>query len=225
MTPIVSLVLANLAFVGTHFALSHPLRAPLVARLGEKGFLAFYSLVSFATFGWIIVAFRAGSGLPIGQAGGSDAAWALGSALTLLALVLLVGSFKGNPALPDTPLDKVAAARADGVFAITRHPMMWSFALWAAAHMLVWPSARTLITAGAMGFLALVGAHMQDRKKEALLGATWRTWEAQTSYWPRPSGLAKVGVVTWIVALIVWLALTWLHVRWAGLPAGVWRWL
>ena len=27
------------AFVGTHFLLSHPLRAPLVARIGERGFL------------------------------------------------------------------------------------------------------------------------------------------------------------------------------------------
>ena len=42
---------AAIAFVGTHFLLSHPLRAPLVARVGEKGFLGLYSLVAFATLG------------------------------------------------------------------------------------------------------------------------------------------------------------------------------
>ena len=55
---IITLIAANVAFVGTHFALSHPLRAPLVARLGEKGFLPVYSLVAFATLGWMILAFR-----------------------------------------------------------------------------------------------------------------------------------------------------------------------
>ncbi|GGZ03461.1 NnrU family protein [Novosphingobium colocasiae] len=223
MSPIASLILANAAFVGSHFLLSHPLRAGLVSRLGEKAFLGVYSLVSFATFGWIVVAFRAAPMLPLG--GGSDVAWALASLLTLVALVLLVGSFKGNPALPDTPIDRIAAARADGVFAITRHPMMWSFALWALAHVLVWPSARTLATAGAMAFLALVGAHLQDRKKERLLGASWRNWEAQTSYWPRLAGFAAVGVSTWLIAVAAWLGLTWVHLWLAGIPAGLWRWL
>ena len=34
----VTLLAASIAFVGTHFALSHPLRTPLVRVLGEKAF-------------------------------------------------------------------------------------------------------------------------------------------------------------------------------------------
>ena len=34
-----NVVAAALAFVGTHFILSHPLRRPLVRAVGEKGFL------------------------------------------------------------------------------------------------------------------------------------------------------------------------------------------
>lgn len=56
------LVAAAIAFVGTHFALSHPLRAPLVGLVGDKGFQAIYSLVAFATFGWLVMAFRAAGG-------------------------------------------------------------------------------------------------------------------------------------------------------------------
>ena len=51
MTPLTLLALAAAAFVGTHLLMSHPLRAGLVARLGDKGFLGVYSLVSIATLG------------------------------------------------------------------------------------------------------------------------------------------------------------------------------
>ena len=51
------LVAGCVAFVGLHFMMSHPLRAGLVGRLGENGFLGVYSLVSFATLGWAIAAF------------------------------------------------------------------------------------------------------------------------------------------------------------------------
>ena len=35
----------RLAFVGTHFLMSHPLRSPMVSALGERGFAGVYSLV------------------------------------------------------------------------------------------------------------------------------------------------------------------------------------
>ena len=54
MTGIGMLTLASATFVGTHFLMSHPLRAPLIARLGEKGFAGIYSLVALITFGWMI---------------------------------------------------------------------------------------------------------------------------------------------------------------------------
>ena len=37
----------------THFVLSHPLRRPIVKVAGERGFLLLYSLVAFATLGWM----------------------------------------------------------------------------------------------------------------------------------------------------------------------------
>ena len=50
----IGLALAAGSFVGTHFLLSHPLRRPLVDRLGEGPFRGIYTLVSFATFGLTI---------------------------------------------------------------------------------------------------------------------------------------------------------------------------
>lgn len=223
---LISLLAASVAFVGSHFAMSHPLRAPMVGLFGSKGFLAVYSLVSFAALGWMVLAFRAAppGGGGIGGAAG-DALWALSSLLTLLAVVLLLGSFRGNPAMPETPAEKIAAAKPAGVFAVTRHPMMWSFALWAISHILLFWSMRTFIVAGAILILALLGAHMQDRKKEALLGEAWKGWEAQTSYWPRWGRLAGAGPVLWVLALLVWLALSYAHIHAAYVPAGIWRWV
>ena len=224
--PLASLVAASVTFLGTHFALSHPLRAPLVRRLGTAGFQGLYSLVALASFAWVIVAFRqvGPGGTPLWN-GQSDALWLAASLLTLLASVLLVGSFFGNPALPSPGAKALAAKGVHGVFHVTRHPMMWSFALWALAHILVSPTPRSIVLAKAIALLALLGAHLQDRKKQTLMHEAWAGWEAQTSYWPRPGGLAKAGAVPWLGGIVLWLGATWAHIGLAYVPAGIWRWV
>ena len=220
---IITLIAANIAFVGTHFAMSHPLRAPMVKALGAGGFTAAYSLVSFATLGWMAFAFKAAP--PADLPGSGEAGWIIASLLTLLAMILLAGSFIGNPALPTPMAEAQARAEPKGVFIVTRHPMMWAIGLWAASHIVLFWSTRTLVTAAAMGVLALVGAKLQDAKKEALMGAAWAEWESKTSYWPRWGKLLSVGAVPLGVGTALWLAGSWLHLWMAGIPAGAWRWL
>jgi uncharacterized membrane protein len=230
MDGVLPVALAAAAFVGTHFLLSHPLRAPLVARIGERGFLGVYSLVAFATLGWLVWAFRAAPQDaywgPVG-----DVLWAVATVVMLLASVLLVGSLIGNPALPTGGAPATAPSEARGVYAVTRHPMMWSFALWSAAHLLVLPYAANAVLVAAIAVLALVGAHMQDRKKERLQPDIWPAWEARTSYWPFAAiaaGRARLGGFRphdLAGGLVVWLAATWAHLPLAGWAAGVWRWL
>ncbi|MDT9012350.1 NnrU family protein [Novosphingobium sp. APW14] len=220
-----NLVAAAVAFVGTHFALSHPLRAPVVKAIGPIGFQIVYSLVAFATLGWMVMAFRAvgpGAGLWDGSQG---LPWALASLLTLIAAVLFTGSLLGNPALPDPRAAALADKPVHGVFHVTRHPMMWGFALWAVSHAMVSPTPRSFVVTAAVGFLALVGSHLQDRKKQTLMGKAWSGWEAKTSYWPKLGGLAKAGLVPWFGGLVLWLAATWAHIPGNGMVAGIWRWL
>ena len=219
---LVSLLAACAAFVGSHFLMSHPLRRPMVGLLGEKGFLGVYSLVSLACFAWMIVAFRAAPAS--GGTGSGSIGWITASVLTLLALVLFLGSLRGNPARPD-PTGAVTIPREPtGVFRITRHPMMWGFALWAIAHIILFWSARTHVLAAAILILALIGARLQDRKKLKLLGERWADWENETSYWPRFEFLPAVGSRLWLIAIAAWLAITWAHLLLAGIPAGIWRW-
>ncbi|HVF92877.1 MAG TPA: NnrU family protein [Sphingomonas sp.] len=225
-----SVVAAAVAFVGTHFLLSHPLRRPIVARVGEGGFLGIYSLVAFATLIWLAIAYRAAPMTPMLWPVG-DGVWAVATAVMLLASMLLVGSLVRNPAMPDPTGKTVAPAEARGVFAITRHPMMWAFALWGACHALVYPIAANLVLVAAIIVLALVGAVMQDRKKETLLPEMWPGWEAKTSYWPFVAiaqGRARFGgfgMHTLAGGAVVWLAATWAHIPLAGWAAGIWRWI
>ena len=219
--PLTSLIAASIAFVGTHFAMSHPLRGPMVRLLGNGGFTIVYTLVSAAAMAWMYFAFVATpAGAPL-WGGYGDAVWIVASIVTLFAMVLFAGSLIGNPALPAPGAAQAARKPAHGVFKVTRHPMMWGFALWALAHLVAAPTARTVVVAFSIAVLALVGAHFQDRKKEVLMGDAWEQWESSTGYWPRLDRIFAVGPGPWIGGIGVWLLASWLH----AMDAGVWRWL
>ena len=224
---IISLTAASITLVGGHFALSHPLRAQLVGVLGEGGFQILYSLVATAALVWMYLAFTAVDAPRLLAGWGfGDAAWLVASALVLVAMVLLAGSLSlRNPALATPKAELAARAAPAGVFVVTRHPMMWGFALWGVAHIVAAPTDRTFIVALAIIVLALVGAHLQDRKKEILMGDAWKQWERQTSYLPRFAGIAAIGPATWAIGFALWLGFSWLHLPLGGVPAGIWRWL
>lgn len=222
MTALIELVLANAAFVTAHFIMSHPMRQPLISTIGNAGFSILYSVVSAASLAWVYFAYIAAPAADLPGTG--QAGWIIATLLMIPALVLFAGSYVGNPAIPMPNATKNARAAPKGVFTITRHPMMWGFALWAASHIIMFYSWRSLITAFAMGFLALVGSRLQDIKKRVLMGADWASWESRTSYWPHFGRIFTAGALPWTVALILFIFLSWLHVPIGGIPAGIWRW-
>lgn len=218
-----NLLLALIAFVGSHFVMSHPLRAPLVARLGDRGFLGLYSLVSTVALVWAVFAFRKA---PRGDYlwAAPPSLWMAAAVIMLVAAILLVGSFFGNPAFPH-PEAGGPAPQPKAVFGITRHPMMWAFALWSLAHALVAPYPAVLALTFGIAFLALVGAAMQDRKKAALQPARWPAWTARTSFLPYGRGWAWPGLIATAGGIALWLVATWLHPI-AGAPqVAPWIWL
>lgn len=218
MTPTVNLALATFAFVGTHVLMSHPLRADLVARLGDRAFTGVYSLVALATFAWMVVAYRAGS-----DAGACWVAplwwWPFASGLMLLASILLAGGLVGNPAFPRPGARPRPIPGPRGIYAITRHPMNTSFMLWALVHASLSGSPRNLIVAAGIMVLALFGSIGQDRKKRRLLGDVWLDWEARTSFVPFGALLsgrarwrdAMPGAVALIGGTIFWALATSYH--------------
>ena len=93
------LALALIAFVGSHELLSHLLRKPLVARIGEAGFAVLYSVVAAGTLYWAVMAWQRAAPELVWVA--PTWVWSLGSVVMLVASILFVGSVTApNPALP-----------------------------------------------------------------------------------------------------------------------------
>ena len=217
MTVQATLFLSCIAFLATHFLMSHPLRAPLVRAMGEGPFRGLYSLIALITFGAMIYFYRkCGREPPLWDAG--EAGWIAGTVLMWLAAILFVGSFLRNPALVGAPGPR---GGPEGALRITRHPMMWSFAIWAAVHLMILGQPKSLVLDGTIIIMALGGALGQDRKKARQMGDDWHDWTAQTAFVPFTRGLAYPGAVALIGGTLLFLIATWAH----PIPAGIWRWI
>jgi uncharacterized membrane protein len=211
------LLLSAITFIGTHFLLSHPLRRPLVRAMGERAFQGIYSLIALITFASMIYFYgKCGREPPLWDAG--DAGWIAGTLLMWLASILFVGSFIRNPALVGS---RGPVGGPTGVFTITRHPMMWSLALWAIVHLTVLAMPKALVFDGAIIILALAGAVAQDSKKAGQMGEDWHEWTAQTAFIPFTCGIAYPGTVALVGGTLLFLIATWAH----PVPAGIWRWI
>jgi len=186
---VLEILLAGALFVGTHFGLSSTgVRPRLVAALGERGFLVFYSLVSAATLGFLIYLY--------GNLPRFDYLWTPSPTLYLVAklimpvaMILLLGGFLArnptavgmadqldDPALRDDP--------ARGLARITRHPFQWSVVLWAVAHLIANGDTHSVAFFSAFLVLSLGGTVLIDRKKAAGHPEGWRAYAAATSNLP-----------------------------------------
>ncbi len=222
-TGLVRLIAAAGCFVVSHFVMSGPLRPVMVSALREQGFLLVYSLISFGTLGWAIVAFDRAPVTDAAWDGMHPVAWIIGSLLTVVSLALLLPSFKRNPALPGVKAAGLGTVIPSGVFTITRHPMMWGITLWALGHIVVAPTARVFILMVSLILVALLGSHFQDKRKLARNKREFSPWQRRTSFWPKLRNLGKLRL-TWLVALLVWFLITIVHWELFDIPAGPWLW-
>ena len=180
MDPIAHLTVATLAFLGTHFVSSTPLRAMLAGAIGERGYLAVYSIAAFATLGWMIWAYGRAPLQPLWQGWRALPAWVMPIAFVLVA----TGLFARNPTLvgADRLLRNPDPAR--GIIRVTRHPVMWSFMLWSAAHVAARGEYHAAVFFGSFFVLAALGTIFMDRRKARALGEDWQRFAAVTSNVP-----------------------------------------
>ena len=177
-----------------------------------------YSVQALLTFGLMIYFYDA-----IGREPQlwslAEWAWIVAALVMWIGSILFVGSFLGNPALPGARLERAKAPT--GVFAITRHPMMWGFAIWAAVHLAVIGTAKAMVFDGAILFLAIAGSVGQDAKKAKLMGERFHDWAAQTAFVPFGRGLAWPGTTAFVGGTLLFLLATWLH----PMPVSIWSWI
>ena len=177
MTPTVHLALATTSFLVTHFVPSTPLRPALVRAMGEWPYRGFYSLVAFATLGWMIWAYAEAPVEPL---------WPglrhVPIVVMPFALVLIACGYFRNPTLVGAERLLKSEDPARGVIRITRHPLMWAIMLWALAHVLARGDVRSVIFFGGMFALAALGTVSLDSRKKA--NPDWPRFESLTSNLP-----------------------------------------
>ena len=211
------LLLAALAFVGSHFALSWPqIRAALVERLGERGFLSLYTAVALGGFVWMMFAFRAAPRALLWDLG--PWSWYVPIAVMPVALVLLVcGYSTPNPTAVGGDRMIAREEAPPGIFRVTRHPVMSAIALWSASHLPPNGDSANVILFGALLVLAVGGMIAIDHKKSLAMGAAWARFARHTSAWPMLAiwegrvaadwtgiGIGRVGIAVGLyVALLV----------------------
>ena len=205
--------------LATHYGISStPLRAWLVARLGERAYLGVYSLIALAAIVWVIAAYARAPYVPLWPTPG----WLAWVPLIVMpfALVLAVSGLSTlNPTAVGAAGTFDRAEPVRGIFRVTRHPLMWGIGLWAGAHIIANGDLAGLVLFATFGTLALLGTLLIDRKLAARRGADWQRFAAATSNLPFAATLAgrqrlllaEIGWWRIALALVVYVALLAAH--------------
>lgn len=216
-----ALILAAALWLGLHIGIAGTaLRGVLVRLLGEQGFRALFALSSLAVIGFLIVSFNHAPKTLLWVAP-QGLRWAL-VALMLPAVYLLLASFFTLSLDPADAGTRRGAAR--GILRVTRHPMLWSFALWAAIHIAGSGERSALLFFGTFLLTALAGMPSIDAKFARRDPQAWRQCAAETSILPGGAILAgrnrlvlsELGWLVPLAALALWALLLVLHQRVIG---------
>ncbi len=178
------LFVAALFFVGTHIGIgTTPLRAEVIARIGEGWYRLLFSLVSVAAIIWLVMAYRAAPLIPLWYGGGFFNVLAL-LVMPFASLLLVAALIQPNPTAIGQQPDPDAPEPARGMLRITRHPMMWGVGLWAVTHMLANGDLASVVFFGAFAVLAFGGAAALDHRLTRQNRPGWGIFVQRTSFVP-----------------------------------------
>jgi uncharacterized membrane protein len=223
-----SLIIAAIAWVFVHLAIAGTsIRAQIVATVGERAFRVLFSVTSLAVIVWLVSSYD--------RTGPVRVLWVtphwlivLCMLLMLPALVLFVGSVTvPNPTMVAGQRALRAENPARGILRVTRHPMLWSFAIWAAVHMVMQGTLAAAIFFATFLIVALGGMPSLDAKIAKRDPQRWATFAHSTSILPFAAiaqgrgrfVFAEIGVWPIFVALVLWFALVGAHQWLFRIPA------
>ncbi|ACP24772.1 probable NnrU protein [Sinorhizobium fredii NGR234] len=192
-------LLALLVFLLLHSIPAMPaIRERLIARLGRATYFSLYSIVSILVLGWVFYAALNVDYIPLWDPTAWQAWVTLIAAPTGVFLVL-AGLFSVNPLSASIRQGAMPGA----VVAITRHPVLWGFAIWALGHLVANGDLRSLILFGGFALFALASIPMLEKRARRRLGEKWSQEAAATSILPFAAVLTGRARVTgdWPLAL------------------------
>ena len=224
MTDLLPLLLATIFWIATHNGFAGTdIRTRLVGKIGEVGFRIAYAVTSVIAIMMLVQAWEAAVAIPLWSA----PAWLrlILAAAMLPAFLFFAAGLLRNPTAVGG--EALAGQQARGIQRITRHPMLWSFALWALVHVIGNGDLASLIFFGTFAISAFLGMPSIDRKLAARAPEAAARLRAETSIIPFGAILAGrnrlvLGEIGWLaplLALLGWAALLHFHARFFGVPA------
>ncbi|MCF1494483.1 NnrU family protein [Agrobacterium vitis] len=174
-------LLAFSIFLLLHIVPALPgIRVSLIAHIGRKTYLAVYSLLSIAILAWVFQTALAMDFVALWE----PAAWQ--AHITLITapiglFLVLAGLFSANPL---SVTMRPGADAPGAITAVTRHPVLWGFWLWAAGHMVPNGDLRSVMLFGSFALFAAAGIVMVERRSRKRLGDTWGQLSAGTAILP-----------------------------------------
>ncbi len=220
------LLAAAALWVGLHVGVAGTsLRDQAVARLGGDGrFTLVFSLGSVVSITLLVMAWQHAPYIILWEVPGW-LRWLIALAM-LPAFILFVASVAApNPTAVAGKMEGLPR----GITRITRHPMLWSFAIWAGAHALGNGDLTSLIFFGTFLLTAALGMPSIDRKIARRDPVLWEKLSKQTSIMPfgaiffgrMTADFHEIGWVPPVVGTAAWLALLMFHRLIFGVPAVI----
>lgn len=175
----IAFLTALVVFVGLHVApAATRLKAAAVGRVGRRAYLIVYSLLSSGALAAVVITASSAPYIEIWPYS-SLGAWAALSASLAGCVMIALGAARPNAlSVSFVPATEPPAQTEAGVLAITAHPVLWGFALWAGGHLAANGDLVSAILFGGLLAFSLVGMRVLERRAERLLGpaamANWR---------------------------------------------------
>lgn len=219
MTGWLEFVAALALFFSAHTLPVRPhMRRRLVERLGERGFLVGYSLLSLLILTWLIIA--AGR-TPYIELWPFETwqLWAPNVAMPIVCLLLALSIGAPNPLSFGGGDNGTFDPAHPGIAGVVRHPMLWALALWSVSHLVPNGDLAHAILFGLFAGFSLLGMSIIDRRKRRQMGdAAWAEAAHATSPWPLASLIQgrwrPTGQVPWArvsIAIVIYLVLLLSH--------------
>ncbi len=210
------IVVLLLLFAASHMLLSsRSIRASLVARLGDRRFLAVYSIVALAFFAPLLYYYfthlHTGPLLwSVPVSGGVELVLVLANVVGFVLAV--AGMMTPSPA----SLGGAPVAEPRGVHRITRHALFMGMGIWALAHLVANGFASDVAFFGGIVLFVLVGSWHQDRRKLADGDPQFERFHAATAFIPFTGrgalrGLMELPPLAVVIGIAAALVTQYLH--------------
>lgn len=211
---ITSMLASTLLFVFGHLFLSTiRVRTPFEKRLGANAYQGLYALFAIAVMGWMTSAYRAAPYIELFRA----PPWTRYIPLAIMPIALLFFLCSVSTRNPTTAgQEKFVDQEPHGILRITRHPMLWSFAMWALAHITANGDIASLTLFVGISSLAILGMLHIDSRRQVKLGDAWKAFADKTPLVPFSKGnvgkaLREIGPSRIVVSLVLYGAILHFH--------------